>query len=100
MRKSKRPITRAKMYGFNPYADQVDDINRLAAESGQNEATILRKLIDEALIVRRRKAADAELEGAGTDELTIVERLENLERLLIQSIRQGDINYQMQDISL
>ncbi|PWT79228.1 MAG: hypothetical protein C5B58_14115 [Acidobacteria bacterium] len=100
MRKSKRPITRAKMYGFNPYADQVDDINRLVAESGQNEATVLRKLIDEALMVRRRKAADAELEEAGTDQLTIVERLESLERLLIQSVQQGDTNYRMQDVSL
>src|SRR5215831_13323543 len=107
MRKSKRPITRAKMYGFNPYADQVDDINRLVAESGQNEATVLRKLLDEALITRRRKAADAELEEPGAGEPTAVarldspaERLQGLERLLLRSVQQGDTTYRMQDISL
>ena len=49
------------MYGFNPWADQLDHINRIVAETGENEATILRKLIDEALIARRRKTADDEL---------------------------------------
>jgi hypothetical protein len=100
MRKSKRQITRAKMYGFNPFADQVDYINRLVAESGQTEATVLRKLIDEALIARRRKAADDELAEAVTKERTIADRLEAIEQLLTLLVQQGGTLYHMHDISL
>ena len=37
------------MFGFNPWVDQLDDINQIVSESGENEATVLRKLVDEAL---------------------------------------------------
>lgn len=88
------------MYGFNPWVDQIDHVTQIVAESGQTEATVLRKLIDEALVARRRKAADAELEEATTGGPTIIERLEGLEQLLIRSLQQGDTSYRMQDVSL
>jgi len=88
------------MYGFNPNADQVDDINRLVYESGQNEATVLRKLIDEALAARRRKAADDELAGAGADQISIADRLAGIEHFLIRSLQQSDTSYRMLDIIL
>lgn len=100
MRKSKRPISRTKMYGFNPWVDQIDQVNLLVAESGQTESTVLRKLLDEALIARRRKAADQELAEAGTDEVTIADRLEAIEGLLTRLLQQGDTAYRMHDISL
>jgi hypothetical protein len=99
MKKSKRKITRAKTYGFNPFADQVDYINRLVAESGENEATVLRKLIDEALIARRRKSVDEEL-AAPSEERTTVDRLEAIERLLTLLLQQGHTSYRMHDVSL
>ncbi len=88
------------MYGFNPYADQVDDISRLVSESGQNEATVLRKLIDEALLARRRKAAYDELAQAGTDEPTVVQRLEAIEQFLTMLLQREDTIYRMHDIGL
>jgi hypothetical protein len=88
------------MYGFNPWVDQIDHITQIVAESGQTEATVLRKLIDEALIARHRKAAEAELEEATKGGPTILERLEGLEQLLIRSVQQGDTSYRMHDISL
>jgi len=99
MKKSKRKITRAKTYGFNPFADQVDYINRLVAESGETEATVLRKLIDEALIARRRKSVDEEL-AAPSEERTTVDRLEAIERLLTLLVQQGHTSYRMHDVSL
>lgn len=97
MKKSRRPISRAKMYGFNPYVDQVDHINRLVSQSGENEATVLRKLIDEALLARRRKIADQELgnEAAGQSET-----VQAIQALLIKLVRQGETSLRVQDVSL
>lgn len=89
------------MYGFNPWADQLDDINRIVAESGQNEATVLRKLIDEALIARRRKRADEELAETTTEGgQSVADGLQMIERLLMKLVQQGDTTYRMQDVSL
>lgn len=87
------------MYGFNPYADQVDNINRIVAQSGENEATVLRKLIDEALIGRRRKVADEEL-GTKTAGESPAETLQAIQTLLIKLVRQGETSLRVQDVSL
>lgn len=87
------------MYGFNPYADQVDHINRIVAQSGENEATVLRKLIDEALIARRRKVADEEL-GTKTAGESPAETLQAIQTLLIKLVRQGETSLRVQDVSL
>lgn len=86
------------MYGFNPYSDQVDHINRLVAQSGENEATVLRKLIDEALIARRRKVADEDL-GTKAGE-SRAETLQAIQALLIKLVRQGETSLRVQDVSL
>ena len=58
MRKSKRVLFKPKVFGFNPYADQVPAIKQIMEETAQeSEAPVLRMLIDEALWARRRKAA-------------------------------------------
>jgi len=49
MRKPKRVISKTKVYGFNPWMDQLDAINQIIADTGEKESTVLRKLIDEAL---------------------------------------------------
>lgn len=87
------------MYGFNPYADQVDNINRIVAQSGENEATVLRKLIDEALIARRRKIADEELETKPAGE-SRSGTLQEIQALLIKLVRQGETSLRVQDVSL
>ena len=100
MKKGKRKITRLKMYGFNPFADQVASIDQLVAQSGENEATVLRKLLDEALIARRKKRADEELGGRAPDKHSPTGTLQMIERLLMKLVQQGDTTYRMQDVSL
>ena len=87
------------MYGFNPYADQVDHINRIVAQSGENEATVLRKLIDEALIARRKKVADKELSNETAGQVPS-EILQAIHALLIKLVRQGETSLRVQDVSL
>jgi hypothetical protein len=87
------------MYGFNPYVDQLDAINRIVAESGVKEAVVLRKLVDEALYARRRKEFDKQLEEP-TSEFSASEELEAIGKFLSQIVRQLDTSYRMQDISL
>jgi hypothetical protein len=99
MRKGKRTISKSKTYGFQPWADQIDAINVIIAKTGAKEATILRKLVDEALAARRSKDAKIELEE--TPATTgIAATLETIETLLLKIIRQGDTSLRTQDISL
>src|SRR5437762_8869604 len=99
MRKSKRPISRAKMFGFNPWVDQLDDINQIVSESGENEATVLRKLVDEALLARRRKFADNELSETPSKQ-PASETLQSIQNLVLELVRQGETSLRMQDVSL
>jgi len=88
MRKSKRPISKAKMYGFNPWVDQLDAINQIVADTGEKESTILRKLVDEALVERRRKIADAEL-GESPSAQGFAEALQTMQNLVAQTGSSG-----------
>src|SRR5258708_31405698 len=99
MRKSKRAISKAKMYGFNPWVDQIDHINQLVAESGANEATVLRKLIDEALMSRRRKVFDEQLEEPPSEQ-PVSARLEAVERLFSKLLLNDEASLRVQDVSL
>jgi len=99
MRKSRRPISKTKMYGFNPWVDQIDHINQLVAESGANEATVLRKLIDEALMARRRKVFDEQLEEPSSEQ-PVSDRLEAVERLLSKLVLNDEASLRVQDVSL
>ena len=61
MRKARRKISHGKMYGFHPWQDQVDAVDLIVKETGMSESIVLRKLLDEALVARRRLIADQEL---------------------------------------
>jgi len=87
------------MYGFNPWVDQLDAINQIVADTGEKESTILRKLVDEALVERRRKIADAEL-GESPSAQGFAEALQTMQTLLLKLVRQGDTSLRMQDVSL
>jgi len=100
MRKSKRPISRSKMYGFNPWVDQIDQVNLLVSQSGETESTVLRRLLDEALTARRRKMMDEELKAAGSEGSTVADSLQRIEVLLTRLLQQGDTSYRMHDVAL
>jgi hypothetical protein len=87
------------MYGFNPWVDQLDDINRIVAESGENEATVLRKLIDEALIARRQKVVNDALAPVPSEH-PVTESLETIQTLLLKLVRQGETSLRMEDITM
>lgn len=87
------------MYGFNPWVDQIDHINQLVAESGANEATVLRKLIDEALMARRRRVFDEQLEEPSSEQ-PVSGQLQAVERLLAKLVLQEEVSLRVQDVSL
>jgi hypothetical protein len=88
------------MYGFNPWVDQIDQVNLLVSKSGETESIVLRKLLDEALTARRRKAMDEELEAAGPEHHTVADSLQRIEVLLTRLLQQGDTSYRMHDVAL
>jgi hypothetical protein len=99
MRKSKRVISKSKMYGFNPWVDQLDAINQIVEETGEkSESAVLRKLIDEALAARRSKVSQADLTEA--QPTGFGETLQTIQTLLLKLVRQGETSLRIQDISL
>ena len=99
MRKGKRTISKSKTYGFQPWANQIDAINVIIAKTGAKEATVVRKLVDEALAARRSKHAETEPDETPAPQ-GIAATLETIETLLVKMIRQGDTSLRTQDISL
>ena len=98
-RMSKRRVrAQSKIYGFNPWVDQVDAINQIMKDTGErNESAVLRKLVDEALDARRKKRQSDPLteksEGASV-------RLKMIESLLMRVVRQGDVSFRIEDVCL
>ena len=90
MRTKKRTLVTSKVYGFNPWMDQHLTINQIMETTGQkSEAPIIRDLIDEALVARRRKTSGTESaqQPSPTQELT--ESLHTIQVLLLKLIEQG-----------
>lgn len=91
MRK-RRVISKSKMYGFNPWMDQIDTINQIMRETGEKtESVLLRKLVDEALAARREKNESLPLIEESDNEFG--DRLQTIEGLLMQLVRQGDTSF-------
>src|ERR1044072_6335294 len=95
----RRTISKSKMYGFNPWMDQIDTINQIMKKTGETtESVLLRKLVDEALAARRKKnqllplivESDNEPDG----------RLHRIETLLMRLVRQGNTSFRIQDVCL
>jgi hypothetical protein len=99
MKKGKRTISKSKTYGFNPWADQIDAINAIITKTGAKEATVIRKLVDEALVARRLRQADVELE-ATSGVKGISEALETIQTVMMKLVKQGDTSLRTQDVSL
>jgi hypothetical protein len=98
MRKSKRTLSKSKMYGFNPWGDQVDAINVIITKTGEKEATILRQLVDEALVARRLKEAGIDEQPSSSEGLAGM--VETIQTVLLKMVRQGETSLRMQDVSL
>jgi hypothetical protein len=98
MKRGKRTLSKGKIYGFNPWTDQVHAIDRIMEESGEkSESTILRDLIDEGLAGRRRKSV--KLESAEPLKMES-ETLKTVQALLLKLVRQGETSLRVQDVSL
>jgi len=79
--------------------DQVDAIDQLVIDTGEKESIVLRKLVDEALVARRREVSEAELSESPPIE-GLAETLQTVQTLLLKLVRQGDTSLRMQDVSL
>ena len=94
----RRVMAKAKVYGFSPWVDQLNAINQIMQDTGErNESALLRKLVDEALNVRRKKSQSTPLTEK-SDHAGI--RLEAIESLLMRLVRYGDISLRIDDVCL
>ena len=95
----RRVISKSKMYGFNPWMDQIDTINQIMKETGEKtESVLLRKLVDEALAARCKKSQSLPLIDESENESG--DRLHTMETLLMRLVRQGDTSLRIQDVCL
>ena len=89
-----------KVSSFNMYMDQTYQIRAIMEATGAvKDAPVIRELLDEALAVRRRKAAgitDSE-EPPGQE---ISETLHTLQTLLLKLIRREELVFKRQSVGL
>jgi hypothetical protein len=97
MKRAKRIIWRDKTYGFHPWRDQVDAIDQLVKKSGTKEAIVIRKLIDEALAARSRKASGHDGTATGPADTGT---LPAIQTLLIQLVEHAEKSMRIQDVML
>jgi hypothetical protein len=101
MRTKKRTLVTGKVFGFNPWMDQLLAINQIMETTGQkSEAPIIRDLIDEALTARRRKTSATESVEQPTPTLELTESLHTIQTLLLKLIEQGQTDLQIESLSL
>src|SRR6266700_3713987 len=101
MRKSKRAILKSKVYGFNPWADQVPAINQIMEESGQrSEAPVVRDLVDEALAARRRNAGQVQSQETPPLTQEHAETLNTIQTLLLRLIAEDETVGRIQGLIL
>ena len=97
MKKTRRSISRAKTYGFHPWLDQVDAIDRIVKETGVKESIVLRKLIDEALAARHQKTTEQELgiKGSARSDSSGA-----IQALLVRLVEHAEKSMKVQDVEL
>src|SRR5437868_6207612 len=101
MRTKKRTLLTNKVYGFNPWMDQVTAINQLMEATGQkSEAPIVRDLIDEALAARRRKQNGTEAAEPQPAAPEATDTLQTIEALLLRMIGQSETAFRVESLSL
>jgi hypothetical protein len=101
MRTKKRTLVTTKVYGFNPWMDQLLSINQIMETTGQkSEAPIIRDLIDEALAARRRKTSATELASQPQPAQELTDGLHTIQALLLTLIDQSETHVRVQSLNL
>jgi hypothetical protein len=101
MRTKKRTLVTTKVYGFNPWMDQLLSINQIMETTGQKtEAPIIRDLIDEALAARRRKSSAIESTDQPKPTQEFTDSLHTIQALLLKLIEQGETHVRVQSLNL
>jgi hypothetical protein len=101
MRTKKRTLVTTKVYGFNPWMDQLLSINQIMETTGQkSEAPIIRDLIDEALTARRRKTSATESASQPPPATELTDNLHTIQVLLLKLIEQGETHVRVQSLNL
>src|SRR4051794_36897099 len=101
MRTKKRTLVTTKVYGFNPWMDQLLSINQIMETTGQkSEAPIIRDLIDEALTARRRKASATESASHPQPTTELTDDLHTIQALLLKLIEHGETHVRVQSLNL
>jgi len=101
MRTKKRTLVTTKVYGFNPWMDQLLSINQIMETTGQKtEAPIIRDLIDEALAARRRKTSATESSDQPKPAQEFTDSLHTIQALLLKLIEQGQTDVRVQSLNL
>jgi len=101
MRTKKRTLVTTKVYGFNPWMDQLLSINQIMETTGQKtEAPIIRDLIDEALAARRRKTSATEASDQPKPTQEFTDSLHMIQALLLKLIEQGETHVRVQSLNL
>jgi len=101
MSTKKRSLVATKVYGFNPWMDQLVAINQIMESTGRrSEAPVIRDLIDEALTARRRKTSEVESAKHPPREQEVTGTLQAVQELLLRLIEQGETSVRAQSISL
>src|ERR1051325_10106092 len=94
----RRVIAKAKVYGFNPWVDQVDAINQIMKETGERtESVLLRTLVDEGFEAGRKKRLSVPVTEPDNE---FGGRLQSIESLLMRLVGQADISFRIQDVCL
>ena len=89
-----------KVSSFNMYMDQVYQVRAIMESTGAvKDAPVIRELLDEALMARRRKSAgiDDSKPALGQE---IRETLHTIQTLLLKLIRREELIFQEQNVGL
>src|SRR5688500_4688996 len=101
MRTKKRTLVASKVFGFNPWMDQLLAINQIMESTGQkSEAPIIRDLIDESLSARRRKTSGIESPEPSPSSHELEQTLQTVQALLLKTIEHGQVAFRVQSLSL
>ena len=73
--------------------------NVIITKTSEKEATILRQLVDEALVARRLKEAGTDVKQQSSSE-GLAGMMETIQTVLLKLVRQGDTSLRMGDVTL
>src|SRR6266496_4020498 len=95
---SKRTLAK-KVTSFNMYLDQATQIQAIMEATGADkDAPVLRTLLDEALVHRRRRAAG--MDTSDKADNGIIQAIETLQTLILKGIALGEKSLRIEGFNL